>query len=70
MLFLKVAFGQVGGSNSKNLIGTQLSGGVLGLRGTFKRFSYDLFVGEPLYKPKGFEAPSAVVGFSINMSVF
>lgn len=37
------------------LIGKRLSGAVLGLRGSFKGATWDIFAGHPLGKPQGFQ---------------
>ncbi|MFZ5763796.1 MAG: ShlB/FhaC/HecB family hemolysin secretion/activation protein [Thermodesulfobacteriota bacterium] len=67
-LYLGIDHGEVAGQSSESLIGTRLSGGVLGLRGGYKGMTYDLFVGQPLGKPDGFNAVSTVVGFTLNWS--
>jgi hemolysin activation/secretion protein len=67
-LYLGIDHGEVAGQSSETLIGTRLSGGVLGLRGGYKGLAYDLFVGQPLGKPDGFNAVSSVVGFNLNWS--
>jgi len=67
-LYLGVDYGQVSGPSSKNLVGTALSGAVVGLRGNVRGLSYDVFVGAPLSKPSGFQTSSSVAGFSLNLS--
>ncbi len=67
-LYLGIDHGEVAGQSSETLIGTRLSGGVLGLRGGYKGMAYDLFVGQPLGKPDGFNAVSSIVGFNLNWS--
>jgi hemolysin activation/secretion protein len=64
-LYLGIDFGGVGGQSSQNLVGTELSGGVVGLRGSFKNLRYDLFLGGPIDKPEGFESDPLVSGFSL-----
>ena len=45
-----------------------LVGGLLGLRGSFwQRFSYELYVGRPLDKPKEIDMPKEVAGFNLNV---
>lgn len=61
-------YGEVGGQSSDLLLGKQLAGIVMGLRGSFGGFSYDLFVGKALKKPKGFETASTTVGFNLNLT--
>lgn len=67
-LYLGVDYGEVAGPSSATLIGKYLAGAALGLRGGYKNFSYDVFVGKPLKKPAGFDAKSAVAGFNVNWS--
>jgi hemolysin activation/secretion protein len=68
-LYLGVDYGQVGGPTSQTLVGTRLSGAVLGLRGSAKGFSYDVFAGQPIHQPSGFKAADSVAGFSVNLSL-
>jgi hemolysin activation/secretion protein len=63
--YLGVDYGRIWGPSDVNQMGNSLAGLALGLRGKIgKPMSYDVFMGVPIYKPKGFEAPRAVVGFS------
>ena len=61
-------YGEVGGQSSDLLLGRQLAGTVLGLRGGYSGFSYDVFVGKALKKPKGFETASTTLGFNLNLT--
>lgn len=64
-----IDYGQVGGETSRNpnpLPGTSLLGSVIGLRGQFKGFNYDVFVGAPLDKPRYFNTDDYSAGFSLN----
>ena len=38
------------------------------LRGGYKQFSYDIYTGKPLEKPKGFQTADVTSGFSANWS--
>ena len=67
-LYLGIDTGTVSGPSSQTLIGTRLSGAVLGLRGAYKGAAYDLFVGQPIKKPQGFVTASTVVGFNLMWS--
>src|ERR1700754_3294729 len=53
-----VPAGRAFGPNTSYLVGTQLAGAVIGIRGDvpsrFVALSYDLFAGAPIYKPTGF----------------
>ncbi|HIE0047691.1 TPA: ShlB/FhaC/HecB family hemolysin secretion/activation protein [Serratia marcescens] len=69
-LYLAADYGRVDGSNTRHLVGHQLAGSVLGVRGAlWGRLSYDLFAGVPLYKPAGFHTSGASAGFSVNLEI-
>jgi hemolysin activation/secretion protein len=61
--------GEVGGPSAANLVGTSLTGAVLGVRGGVKRFAYDAFIGVPVDKPKYFSTAPWVVGLNVNWSI-
>lgn len=65
-LYAGIDYGRVFGPNTAFLAGTQLAGAVIGIRGglpaRFIGFSYDLFVGTPVYKPSGFPTSRVTVG--------
>ncbi len=65
-LYLGVDYGSVSGASSQQLVGTHLSGAVLGVKGGYKSLSYDVFVGQPLQKPERFKTSSQVTGFTAN----
>jgi hemolysin activation/secretion protein len=66
-LYAGLDFGQVwGGPVADYLPGKALAGAVLGYRGAFKTFDYDLFVSVPVLKPRGFAAPKWVLGFNLG----
>ena len=67
-LYLGVDYGQVGGHSTEYLLGRRLAGAVVGLRGGYKQFSYDIYTGKPLEKPKGFQTADVTSGFSANWS--
>ncbi|WP_347929560.1 ShlB/FhaC/HecB family hemolysin secretion/activation protein [Pseudomonas helvetica] len=67
-LYLGVDYGEVGGHSSQSLSGRRLAGSVVGVRGGYKQFSYDLFVGQPLIKPSHFETAAVTTGFNLNWS--
>ncbi len=69
-LYLAADYGRVDGPNTRYLVGHQLAGSALGVRGAlWGRFSYDLFAGVPLYKPAGFHTSGATAGFSVNLEI-
>lgn len=61
-------YGEVSGQSSDLLLGRQLAGIALGLRGGYKGFSYDVFVGKALKKPRGFQTASTTTGFNVNLT--
>ncbi|WP_416260665.1 ShlB/FhaC/HecB family hemolysin secretion/activation protein [Gibbsiella quercinecans] len=69
-LYLAADYGRVGGPGARHLVGRQLAGSALGVRGAlWGRFSYDLFAGVPLYKPDNFRTSGATAGFSVNLEI-
>lgn len=68
-LYVGLDHGEVAGQTADLLIGTRLTGAVVGLRGSVKDFSYDVFLGAPVSKPEGFAAPNRVAGFSLNWAI-
>ncbi|WKZ85397.1 ShlB/FhaC/HecB family hemolysin secretion/activation protein [Ralstonia pickettii] len=65
-----VDYGHVYGPSTVNIIGRQLAGAVIGLRGgwatRFGSLSYDLFAGTPIYKPAGFATANITTGFQVT----
>jgi hemolysin activation/secretion protein len=66
--YLGVDVGRVGGRSAELLIGKELSGAALGVRGNAKGVAYDLFVARPLTKPEYFRTATTTAGFSLNWS--
>ncbi len=64
-------YGRLWGPYTKYLAGTQLAGAVVGLRGGVPTragtYSYDLFMGTPVYTPSGFPASSVTLGFQLTV---
>lgn len=59
--------GRVFGANEVNLLGKDLAGAAIGMRGyMFKGVYYDVFVSKPLLKPEGFFTSETAGGFSLN----
>lgn len=63
-LYLGFDYGHVNGNSAEFLLGTHLAGAVIGLRGGYKGFHYDVFAGAPISKPDDFEAGRSV-GFNL-----
>ncbi|MDC6116616.1 ShlB/FhaC/HecB family hemolysin secretion/activation protein [Serratia rubidaea] len=69
-LYTALDYGRVGGPSARSLVGKQLTGAALGVRGAlWRRFSYDLFAGVPLSKPDAFHTSGATAGFSVNLEI-
>lgn len=66
--YLGIDYGRVDGSSSGQLIGKELSGAAIGVKGKYKRLDYDVFLATPLKKPAGFRTDNANLGFSLNLS--
>ncbi|WP_081463517.1 ShlB/FhaC/HecB family hemolysin secretion/activation protein [Hylemonella gracilis] len=71
-VFLGVDHGQVDGPSAQKLVGQDLSGIVLGLRGQIGQgrgaLSFDLFCAAPLDKPEGFQTADTTTGFQLSMA--
>jgi hemolysin activation/secretion protein len=65
-LFVGLDHGQVGGPSTAGLNGTSLTGAAIGVRGSVKWVSFEVFAGRPLAKPPGFITADVVAGFSLN----
>lgn len=66
-IYAGLDYGRVYGPITAGLVGTQLAGAVLGFRGGLGvsrpgSFSYDLFVGTPVYKPAAFHTAGVTAG--------
>lgn len=69
-LYVALDYGRVGGQGARYLVGRQLAGAALGLRGAlWKKLGYDLFAGVPLYKPRDFHTAGMTIGFSMNLEI-
>jgi hemolysin activation/secretion protein len=66
--YLGIDAGGVDGQSAEFLAGKALSGGVIGLRGSYRKLQYDIFVGAPLYQPSGFKTAETTAGFSLNLA--
>jgi hemolysin activation/secretion protein len=66
--YLALDHGRVGGPSSDLLVGKQLTGMAIGVRGGWKGLQYDIFVGRPLSKPDNFRASNTTGGFNLNYS--
>ncbi|RQQ00404.1 ShlB/FhaC/HecB family hemolysin secretion/activation protein [Burkholderia stagnalis] len=63
-------YGRVWGPQPVALVGTQLAGAVIGVKGSvatrFGGYGYDLFAGTPVYKPSGLPTARVTLGFQLT----
>ena len=62
--YVGIDHGRVAGSTADRLVGRQLTGAVLGVRGHHRHAGYEFFVGAPIDKPSGFEASGTTPAFA------
>lgn len=67
-LYVGADVGHVGGPSTQWQVGQVLAGGVLGLRGGWRHWTWDAFVGAPIAKPRGFRSESPSAGFNLSWS--
>ncbi|KOR22244.1 membrane protein [Burkholderia cenocepacia] len=69
-IYAGLDYGRVWGTQPVALVGTQLAGAVIGIKGSvatrFGGYGYDLFAGTPIYKPSGFPTARVTVGFQVT----
>ncbi|KWU24151.1 hypothetical protein AS149_09490 [Burkholderia cenocepacia] len=69
-IYAGLDYGRVWGPQPVALVGTQLAGAVIGVKGSvatrFGGYGYDLFAGTPVYKPSGFPTARVTVGFQMT----
>lgn len=69
-LYAGLDYGHVWGPQPVALVGTQLAGAVIGIKGSIGTrlgaYGYDLFAGTPVYKPSGFPTARVTVGFRLT----
>ncbi|HHT8832587.1 TPA: ShlB/FhaC/HecB family hemolysin secretion/activation protein [Burkholderia cenocepacia] len=63
-------YGRVWGPQPVVLVGAQLAGAVVGIKGSvgtrLGAYAYDLFAGTPVYKPSGFPTARVTLGFQVT----
>ncbi|KQU83841.1 hypothetical protein ASC78_12740 [Variovorax sp. Root318D1] len=67
-LYVGADYGHVGGRSTADLLGRNLAGAVIGVRGQWSKLSYDLFMGAPISKPEGYRTAKVTLGFNLNAS--
>ncbi len=68
-IYFAVDFGKVYGDYSSELLGQELTGGVIGVKGNYRNLSYNIFGAYPINKPDGFNVPNKLLGLQLNMSL-
>ncbi|MCP2040514.1 hemolysin activation/secretion protein [Neisseria sp. HSC-16F19] len=70
-VYAGVDTGRVSGPSAEYLLGQNLTGAVIGLKGRLKaggQLYYDVFAGKPLAKPQYFRTANTTLGFALNYS--
>lgn len=67
-LYVGADYGHVGGRSTADLLGRNLAGAVIGVRGQWSKLSYDFFMGAPISKPEGYRTAKTTFGFNLNAS--
>lgn len=67
-LYAGIDTGKIGGRSAEEMLGTRLTGAVIGLRGTATRMSWDVFIGRPIDKPDRFRTADTTAGFHLSVS--
>ncbi|MEJ2803781.1 ShlB/FhaC/HecB family hemolysin secretion/activation protein [Comamonadaceae bacterium PP-2] len=66
-IYLGLDWGRVDGQAAHRLTGHELAGTAIGLRGGWRRWQYDVFVGRPLHRPAGFKTARHTASFSTQL---
>lgn len=67
--YIGIDTGHVTGPSAVQLVGQNLTGGVIGLRGQWSRVQCEVFMGKPLNKPENFKTSTSTAGFSLSISM-
>ncbi|EDW2056434.1 ShlB/FhaC/HecB family hemolysin secretion/activation protein [Salmonella enterica subsp. enterica] len=67
-IYFGADYGHVSGPSTRWLLGRNLAGAAIGLRGGAAGLRWDLFAGTPLSRPKGFQNGSLTTGFTLTWS--
>lgn len=69
LIYLALDYGKVHGPSTEYLLGTELVGGAVGMRGKIGSLQYEAFVGWPIKKPDGFICDSRTYGFLLTAEI-
>ncbi|QGW65148.1 ShlB/FhaC/HecB family hemolysin secretion/activation protein [Lysobacter soli] len=67
-VYVGADYGHVGGPSAQYLLGQELAGAVIGLRGGVSRWYWDVFVGAAIERPDGFQTDYTTTGFNLGWS--
>lgn len=67
-IYIGLDHGEVSGPSSELLVGKRLTGAFIGVRGSFKKVQYDIFIAAPVKKPEFFRTASSTLGVSLSAS--
>lgn len=66
-VYVGIDVGKVYGPSTEDLVGKNIAGAVVGMRGSFSSgLSYDVFAGLPIYKPDGYHTEHVTSGFTLS----
>lgn len=70
-IYANLDYGRVSGPATEFLLGKELVGAAIGLKGSFAKgvFQYDLFMGWPLKRPDGFKTKKRTYGMMLTMTI-
>lgn len=68
-VYVGLDYGQVSGSGTQWLLGKELAGAALGIRGKEAGIYYDIFTSWPVYKPKGYQTSPYSLGFQLSYQI-
>lgn len=68
-IYMALDYGKISGPSTEYLLGTELVGSAIGVRGRAGIFSYDAFVGYPIKKPEGFTTASRTYGLMVTAQI-
>ena len=65
-LYLGLDYGKVYGKSTEDILGTELWGGAIGIKGHYGSANYNIFLSTPLQVPNGFTVPYRVLGIQMS----
>lgn len=68
-IYCGIDYGKVFGTYSSELVGTELVGGIVGIKGQYRKLSYNIFGAYPISKPDGFNVPNKLWGFKLDVQL-